>query len=261
MEKNEDGVATKTIENKAIEEIKSEIDTSVKRSTSENKSVAYTFRTELGKRVASGEISDIDEIISNNLKVLEPQIIDYLLPSLQTEFLFIGQSKGKLGGGKRRIIRNTQKVTAKAKRQHFSAMAVVGDGNGHIGVGKGSALESVVAKEKAAKKAKLNLIKIKRGCGSWECACSTPHSIPFKVSGKSGSVIVTLVPAPKGIGFCVADDIKTLLKLAGIKDVWSRVEGQTSTRINLGYASFEALKKLSAYRLLSNETKSLGLTG
>ncbi len=221
----------------------------------------YEFKSALGKRVAAGEITDIDEIISKNLKVLEPQIIDALLPNLQTDFLFIGQSKGKLGGGKRRIIRNTQKVTAKAKRQHFSAMAVVGDGDGHIGIGKGSALESVTAKEKAVKKAKLSLIKIKRGCGSWECACGAHHSIPFKVSGKSGSVIVTLTPAPKGIGFCVADDIKTILRLAGIKDVWSRVAGQTSTRINLGYATFEALKKLDSYRLLNSERKSLGIVG
>ncbi|MCL5101709.1 MAG: 30S ribosomal protein S5 [Candidatus Parvarchaeota archaeon] len=225
----------------------------------ENKLQGYNFKTDLGKRVAAGEVTDIDEILNKNINILEPQIVDYLLPGLQTDFLFIGQSKGKLGGGKRRIIRNTQKVTAKAKKQDFAAMAVVGDGNGHIGIGKGSALESVTAKEKALKKAKLNIIKIKRGCGSWECACESPHSIPFKVSGKSGSVIVTLSPAPKGIGFCVADDIKTILKLAGIKDVWSRVEGQTRTRINLGYASFKALKSLSAYRLFDTEKKSLGL--
>jgi small subunit ribosomal protein S5 len=225
----------------------------------ENKLQNYKFKTNLGRRVAAGEIKNIDEILNKNLNILEPQIVDYLLPDLQTDFLFIGQSKGKLGGGKRRIIRNTQKVTAKAKRQHFSAMAVVGDCNGHIGIGKGSALESVTAKEKAVKKAKLRLIKIKRGCGSWECACGSPHSIPFEVRGKSGSVIVTLTPAPKGIGFCVADDIKTILRLAGIKDVWSRVEGQTRTRINLGYAAFKALKNLSAYRLLGSEEKSMGL--
>ncbi len=253
--------APETVETKsAAEEIAAEAPKSSAEITGKKFS-NYNFKSDLGRQVASGEIKDIDEIISKNLKVLEPQIIDALLPNLQIDFLFIGQSKGKLGGGKRRIIRNTQKVTAKAKRQHFSAMAVVGDCDGHIGIGKGSALESVTAKEKAVKKAKLSLIKIKRGCGSWECACGAHHSIPFKVNGKSGSVIVTLMPAPKGIGFCVADDIKTILRLAGIKDVWSRVEGQTSTRINLGYATFEALKKLASYRLLSSERKSLGIVG
>ncbi len=244
----------------AAQEIKEETE-KAPAAISEKRVSNYNFKSDLGKRVAAGEIKDIDEILNNNLKVLEPQIIDVLLPNLQTDFLFIGQSKGKLGGGKRRIIRNTQKVTAKAKRQHFSAMAVIGDGDGHIGIGKGSALESVTAKEKAVKKAKLSLIKIKRGCGSWECACGTPHSIPFKVHGKTGSVIVTLTPAPKGIGFCVADDIKTVLRLAGIKDVWSRVQGQTHTRINLGYATFEALKKLDSYRLLDTERRSLGVLG
>ena len=225
----------------------------------ENKYQQYDFKTNLGKRVKAGEIKNIDEVLRTNVKILEDRIVDYLMPNLQTGFLFIGQSKGKLGGGKRRIIRNTQKVTAEGKRQRFSAMAVVGDENGHIGIGKGSGLESVIAKEKAVKKAKLNLIHIKIGCGSWECACKTQHSIPFKVTGKSGSVIVTLMPAPKGIGFAAADDIKTILKLAGLKDVWSKVEGHTGTRINLGYATFKALKALNLYRYSENERSSLGL--
>lgn len=247
--------------NTAKEEVDAEVERAEKAPVKENRLQNFNFRTELGRRVASGEIKSMDEVLNKNLNILEPQIVDYLMPDLQTDFLFIGQSKGKLGGGKRRIIRNTQKVTAKAKRQHFSAMAVVGDGNGYIGIGKGSGLESVTAKEKAVKKAKLSIIKIKRGCGSWECACGVQHSIPFKVTGKSGSVIVTLWPAPKGIGFCVADDIKTILRLAGVKDAWSRVEGQTRTRINLGYATFKALKSLSAYRLLGSEEKTLGLEG
>lgn len=221
----------------------------------------YEFKTELGKAVQNGEIKDIDEILQKHLKILEPQIVDFLLPDLQSDFLYVGQSKGKLGGGKRRIVRNTQKVTAKAKRQHFSAMAVVGDGNGHIGVGKGRGLESVTAKEKALKSAKLNIVSILRGCGSWECACHGSHSIPFKISGKCGSVIVTLLPAPKGISFCVMDDIKTIMRLAGIKDVWSRVQGQTATRINIGYAAFEALKSLNYYRFFNNEKESLGIKG
>ncbi|MGC8533612.1 MAG: 30S ribosomal protein S5 [Candidatus Parvarchaeum sp.] len=221
----------------------------------------YEFKTELGRAVKSGEIKNIDEILEKHLKILEPQIVDFLIPNLQVDFLYVGQSKGKLGGGKRRVIRNTQKVTAKAKRQHFSAMAVVGDGNGHIGIGKGRGLESVIAKEKALKNAKLNIISILRGCGSWECACHGSHSIPFKVSGKCGSVVVTLLPAPKGISFCVMDDIKTIMRLAGIKDVWSKVNGQTNTRINIGYATFEALKSLNYYRFFDKEKENLGIKG
>ncbi|MCL4399605.1 30S ribosomal protein S5 [Candidatus Parvarchaeota archaeon] len=251
------------MENKAeetVSEAKIEIEKEASKPVESVPKSEYSFKTSLGRAVGAGEITDIDYILDNNLKILEPEIVDHLLPDLSTDFLFIGQSKGKLGGGKRRIIRNTQKVTAKTKRQHFSAMAIVGDSNGHIGVGKGRSLESVSAKEKAVKRAKLSIIKISRGCGSWECACRGTHSIPFTISGKCGSVVVTLLPAPKGIGFCVADDIKTILKLAGIRDVWSRVVGQTSTRINLGYATFEALKQLSQYRLMPEENKTLGLS-
>jgi small subunit ribosomal protein S5 len=220
---------------------------------------SYNFKTELGRRVLAGEIKSIDEIFSKGIPILEEGIVDYLMPDLKTEFLYIGQSKGKLGGGKRRIIKNTQKVTAEGKTQHFSAMAVVGDGNGHIGVGKGSGLESVVAKEKAVKKAKLNMIKIKFGCGSWECTCHGTHSIPFKVTGKSGSVRVELIPAPKGISLCVADDIKIIMRLAGVKDVWSKVEGKAGTRINLGYAVFDALHSLNLFRYSKSVAENLGV--
>ncbi len=249
----------KTEKETAVEEIRREVESNKGEAPVVNRLEGFQFKTALGAAVKNGDIKDIDEILSKNLKVLEPEIIDYLLPNLQTGYLYVGQSKGKLGGGKRRIIRNTQKTTSKAKRQHFSAMAVVGDGNGHIGVGKGRGLESVTAKDKAAKSAKLNLIRIVMGCGSWECACRGSHSIPFKTSGKTGSVIVTLLPAPKGISFCVSDDLKTVLSLAGIKDVWSRVSGQTSTRINLGYAAFDALRKLNYYRVLPREKETLGI--
>ena len=57
----------------------------------------YEFKTELGKAVQSGEIKDIDEILEKHLKILEPQIVDFLLPNLQSDFLYVGQSKGKLG--------------------------------------------------------------------------------------------------------------------------------------------------------------------
>ena len=57
------------------------------------------------------------------------------------------------------------------------------------------------------------------------------------------------------------DDIKTIMKLAGIKDVWSKVNGQTNTRINIGYATFEALKSLNYYRFFNKEKENLGIKG
>ena len=97
-------------------------------------------------------------------------------------------------------------------------------------------------------KAKLNIIPIRRGCGSWECSCGTNHSIPLTVEGKSGSVRIKLIPAPKGIGLCVSDEVKKVMKLAGISDIWCDTRGNTHMRINLIKAVFNALKKLNTYK-------------
>ena len=117
----------------------------------------------------------------------------------------------------------------------------------------------MIAKEKAVKNAKLNITKVLLGCGSSECACREKHSIPFVTTGRSGSVRVTLIPAPKGVGACTADDIKTIIRLAGIKDVWSKVIGQTGTRVNLGYATFDALRKLNLFRYNDKNKEELGI--
>jgi len=90
----------------------------------------------------------------------------------------------------------------------------------------------------------MNLIKVKRGCGSWECGCGGNHSIPFKVEGKSGSVRVILIPGPKGLGLVASDEAKKILRLAGIKDVWVKSFGNTSMRMNLIKAIFNAFKNL-----------------
>ena len=89
----------------------------------------------------------------------------------------------------------------------------------------------------------MNIIKVKRSCASFDCSCSEPHSIPFKVTGKSGSVRVTLIPAPQGTGLVVAGELKKVLKLAGIKDVYSKSFGTRGTTMNLVRAGIDALKK------------------
>jgi small subunit ribosomal protein S5 len=133
------------------------------------------------------------------------------------------------------------------RRFRASAFAVVGNEDGIVGIGKGSSVEPRDAVEKAIKKAKLNIIKIKRGCGSWECGCKEEHSIPYKVEGKCGSVRVILLPAPNGVGLVASDEAKKILRLAGIKDVWMKTFGNTKMRINLITAIFNALKKLYIY--------------
>lgn len=202
-------------------------------------------KTEMGRKVKSGEIKDIDEVLCNGGKIMEAEIVDSLLPNLEYDLLTIGQSKGKFGGGKRSIFKATQKKTKERNKPNFATMAVVGNRNGYVGIGYGKAKETVPAREKALRQAKLNLIKVNFGCGSWDCGCGEEHSIPVKVSGKCSSVIVELIPAPKGTALCIHKELRKILALAGIKDIYSKTYGKTTTQANLAKACIDALKELS----------------
>ncbi len=197
-------------------------------------------KTKLGKLVKAKKIKDIDEALK--YKILEPEIIDILL-RLKSEILNIGQAKGKFGGGKRRAWRQTQKKTAEGNVPTFTCMAVVGNGDGYVGLASGKAKETLPARAKAVRKAKLNIMKIKRGCGSFDCVCGEPHTVPFIVKGKSGSCKVKLIPAAQGTGLVIGDECKKILKLAGIRDVYSVTNGKIRTTFNLAKACMEALKK------------------
>ncbi len=204
-------------------------------------------RTSLGKEVFEGKITDIEEIFKSGRKITEPEIVDKLLPNLKNELILIGGRTGKGGGIQRIPVKITATMHKSGRRFTTNAFVVVGNEDGIVGVGKGSAPETRDAINKAIQKAKLNLIKIKRGCGSFECSCEEHHSIPFKIKGRSGSVRAVLIPAPKGVGLVASDEAKKILRLAGIKDVWVKTFGNTSMRINLINAIFDALKKLYMY--------------
>lgn len=201
-------------------------------------------KTKLGQEVKAGKISSIDEILSSERKILEEEIVDSLM-NVKSELISLGQSKGKFGGGKRRAWRQTQRKTKEGNVPSFSTMAVVGDEDGHVGIGEGKAKETLPARDKAIRKAKLNIIKVRRACSGFDCACSEPHTIPFKVTGKSGSVKLLLIPASQGTGLVVGSELKKVLKLAGIKDVYSRTSGKKRTTFNLIKACVDALKKTS----------------
>lgn len=201
-------------------------------------------RTRLGKMVAAGQIT-LDEIFKLGLKIKEPQIVDRLIPGIQSEIILIGGSPGKGGGIKRTPTRRTARMHRSGRRYKISAVAVIGDGNGHFGIGKSQALENKDAVDKAMIAAKLNIIPVRRACGSWECMCGENHSIPIKVEGKSGSVRVTLMPAPKGIGLCINDEAKKIIRLAGIKDIWSRSFGESKSRVNYAFAVYDVFRKMN----------------
>ncbi|NCN86382.1 30S ribosomal protein S5 [archaeon] len=210
--------------------------------TTEEIVLAWEPKTKLGKDVKSGKIKSIDEILDNDQKILESEIVDKLI-SPKVDLIAQGQAKGKFGGGKRRAWRQTQRITQEGGVLTFSAMAVAGDENGHVGIGVGKSGETLPARDKATRKAKLSVIKVSRGCAAFDCNCSEKHTVPFVVKGKSGSVTVELIPAPQGTGLVCARELQKILKMAGIKDVYSKTSGKVRTTFNLAKACIEALKE------------------
>jgi len=199
----------------------------------ENMAEVWVPRTKLGRMVQEGRISSLEEIFMQGIKIREPMIVDILEPNLQQEVLNIDL---------------IQKQTDAGEQSRFRSLVAVGNIDGYIGLGSEKAKQVRNAIQKATVEAKLNLYPVKRGCGSWECGCGEPHSIPFKASGKAGSVRVELMPAPKGVGLVTDNESKKILRLAGIKDVWVKTFGNTSSRINLVSAIYGALKNLYVYK-------------
>lgn len=216
-------------------------------------------KTELGRDVLAGKFSSMADVIFSGRKIMEPEITEYLIKDLGTDFVNVGQAKGKFGGGKRKISKATQKKTKEGSKMSFSMICVSGDKKGVVGLGFGKAGETVPSREKAVREAKKNLIVIRRGCGDWGCFCGTAHSIPFTVEGRSGSVMVRFIPAPKGTGLVVESELRKMLELAGVRDVWSRTFGQTKNKINLMKAGFEALKELERVKLIPSVMKGRGI--
>ncbi len=215
--------------------------------------------TMVGKLVKEGKIADLEQLFMQGHKILEAGIIDALLPGVEEDLLLIGQAKGKFGGGQRRIFRQTQKKTKEGNKIHFTTYALIGNRDGYIGIGKGKSKETVPSRDKAKRNARLGVIQIRRGCGSWQCGCKEPHSIPFAVEGRCGSSRIKLMPAPKGKGLCVEKECAKILAFAGVKDVWSKTFGQTKTKINLISALLDALRKLSQVKHQPENIAALGL--
>lgn len=184
-------------------------------------------KTRLGQLVKDGQVTSIEEAIKSGLPMKEPQLVDMLLPELKEEVLDINM---------------VQRMTDSGRRVKFRATVVVGNEDGYIGLGQGKDVQVGPAIRKAIDSAKINIVGIKRGCGSWECGCGTGHTVPFEVTGKMGSVRMILKPAPRGLGLSAGGTAKTVMQLAGIKDVWTRTEGKTRTTLNFAKATFDALK-------------------
>ncbi len=201
-------------------------------------------KTELGKRVLKGEFGSLEDILKQGLVILEPEIVDHLIPEIKDDLIYIGGTPGKGGGIRRTATKKTSRMHKSGRRFKLTALVVVGNEKGVIGMGKASSRENRIAIERATEQAKLNVVRVKMGCGSWECACGGKHSIPFKTEAKEGSVRVVMLPAPKGTGIVASRAVKQIVQLAGIKDVWIKTYGKTATRANLSYAVFKAMQRL-----------------
>jgi small subunit ribosomal protein S5 len=205
-------------------------------------------QTELGKKVKEGAVTSMSDVLRSSNKIMEIGIIDTLMPELNEkdyqEVLNVNM---------------VQRMTDSGRRVKFSVVAVVGNKNGFVGLGEAKAGEVGPAIRKALDNAKINLIEVRRGCGSWECACGRHHSVPFKVTGKSSSVRVILKPAPRGLGLAVGDIGKKILTLAGVRDVWSFTEGQTQTTVNFAKAVFNALKQTTTTSVQEGAARQIGV--
>ncbi len=175
----------------------------------------------------SKEITSIEQIFHEGRHIQETEIVDALIPDIKNEVIEIS---------------SVQRMTKNNRKAKYRVTAIVGDGRGHVGVGSGKEAEVKAAIERAVKNAKANVIPVIFGCGSWQCACGTAHSLPVIVKGKCGSVDITLKPAPRGLGIVASEPVKKMLELAGVKDLWSFSRGRTRTKYNTLIAVFKALK-------------------
>jgi small subunit ribosomal protein S5 len=183
-------------------------------------------KTRLGKLVYEGQVTTFDEALKSGLPIKESGLVSALLPNLEDEVLDINM---------------VQRMTDSGRRVKFRTTVIVGNRDGYIGLGEGKDVQVGKAIQKGISNAKLNLLKINRGCGSWECVCGQPHTVPYEVMGEAGSVRIVLMPAPRGLGIAAGSTAKKVMEMAGIKDIWTRTAGSTRTTLNFAMATYNAL--------------------
>ncbi|MBS7262913.1 MAG: 30S ribosomal protein S5 [Eubacteriales bacterium] len=130
-------------------------------------------------------------------------------------------------------IRRVSKTVKGGRNSRFSAIFVVGDGKGRVGIGSGKATEVPEAVRKATQDAKKNFVTVSL----------VGKTIPHQVIGKFGTAQVLLMPAPEGTGIIAGASVRAVLEVAGVEDVRAKSYGSNNS-INMVRATLEGLKQL-----------------